>query len=110
LDIAAEISMELSINSLIDAGIYVKNAYALEVIGNLDLIVFDWTKGFTLNEMNLTACMFEGTKVFDIRNPLDIVPNLKLNEIEPDHKKTLIDCLLIDHYANLDKNTNLNAT
>jgi len=60
--ISGYMSMALSIRKLIEAGIYVKNVYALESIGNLDLLVFDYTRGFTLNEINFEKCMFEDDK------------------------------------------------
>jgi cation transport ATPase len=41
LDIAAKMSMALSINKLIENGILVKNVRALESIGSLDRLVFD---------------------------------------------------------------------
>jgi cation transport ATPase len=41
LDIAAKLSMALSINKLIENGILVKNVRALESIGSLDRLVFD---------------------------------------------------------------------
>ena len=41
LDIAASMSMALSINRLLENGILVKNVRALESIGSLDRLVFD---------------------------------------------------------------------
>lgn len=49
--------MALSIRKLLESGILVKNVRALEAIGNLDLLVFDWTRGFTMNEINLQECI-----------------------------------------------------
>jgi len=57
LDIAGTMSMALSIRKLLESGILVKNVRALEAIGNLDLLVFDWTRGFTMNEINLQECI-----------------------------------------------------
>jgi len=57
LDIAGIMSMALSISRLLDCGILVKTVGALESIGNLDILVFDYTRGFTLNEINLSECI-----------------------------------------------------
>jgi len=95
LDIAAKMSMALSINKLIENGILVKNVRALESIGSLDRLVFDYTRGFTLNEINFQCCIINDSSHW-INNNNDIVPNLKLNEMTDKYKSMLVESLYMD--------------
>lgn len=92
LNIAGTMSLALSIKKLIENGILVKNVRALESIGNLDLLVFDYTRGFTFNEINFQECIINDSN-HDIKNNNEIVPNLKLNEMTEQYKKMLVECL-----------------
>lgn len=100
LDIAAKMSMALSINKLIENGILVKNVRALESIGSLDRLVFDYTRGFTLNEINFQCCIINDSSHL-INNNNDIVPNLKLNEMTDKYKSMLVESLYMDYYKEL---------
>jgi len=100
LDIAAKLSMALSINKLIENGILVKNVRALESIGSLDRLVFDYTRGFTLNEINFQECIINDSSHV-INNSNDIVPNLKLNEMTDKYKSMLVESLYMDYYKEL---------
>lgn len=92
LNIACTMSLALSVNRLIENGILVKNVRALEQIGNLDLLVFDYTRGFTLNEITFQECIINDSS-HDISNNNSIIPNLKLNEMSEYYKKMLVECL-----------------
>jgi len=52
-----KISKALSATKLLEDGIYVKNINALESIGSLDRVIFDFTRGFTLNEISFDSCI-----------------------------------------------------
>lgn len=52
-----KISKALSANKLLEDGIFVKNIQSLESIGSLDRVIFDFTRGFTLNEIRFDSCI-----------------------------------------------------
>jgi len=52
-----EFSKALSANKLLEDGIYVKNINALEQLGSLDRVIFDFTRGFTMNEISFDSCI-----------------------------------------------------
>jgi len=57
LRVAADVASALSVQNLIENGILVKDVSALESIGSLDRVVFDFTRGFTLNQINFQSCV-----------------------------------------------------
>lgn len=90
--ISAEIASALSFEKLLEKGVLVKDINSLESIGSLDRLVFDFTRGFTLNQINFDSCIINDN-LFPIYNSRYIVPNLKLSEIPVNNHSTLLQCL-----------------
>jgi len=67
LRLAADISAALSFEKLLEKGILVKNISALESAGSLDRVVFDFTRGFTLNQINFDCCILNDN-LYNITN------------------------------------------